>query len=178
MPSNRPTSPMAVGISIDNARDNLERAQDLYERGYGYAHDSKDRPTDDQNKRVSGSGRSDPVPGIAVNQQVPRRILGRVAAKLQHIEKDSRAVLHMLDDVFKEPFNCPTCGLTYNPKCKDGSDHEEDFLPLSAYRNPDQDSTVALKESQTTMRKRAIERELQRIQIREETLRGELTRLG
>jgi hypothetical protein len=171
-------SPVAVGLVVDRTRDNLERFYDLYEKAHPYAHDAKDKPTDDQRLRVSSSSVADSTPSIVADQMFARRRLGQVAARIQDVDTKVQKTLEMLEEVFKEPFNCATCGLTYNPKCKDGTEHEEDLEPLAAYKEPDQQQTTALTEAEDAREKRRIGEELQRIEIRAESLRRRQARLG
>lgn len=173
----RSHSPMTVGLSILRARDALERLDFMYERAHGYAYDSKDRPTNEQDEPVSSSGRSDPTPSIAVDQMVARRILGATAAKVQGIEKQVAKTEESLEQVFREPFQCALCGTTYRKKCKDNTDHEEDLKPLAHYKTPDQQETNAKKESDEQLRKRRIAGLLARLQVEEISAEKRLKRV-
>jgi hypothetical protein len=150
-------SPVAVGMVTDRIAKDAPRLYDLYERTYGYVHDRKDRPTDEQKLRVKSSGVSDEVPHQA------DQLLARAWKRLENL--------------YREPYQCAHCspetGKTWRTICVEtGEAHEEELESLAAYKTPDDKESKDAEQGKESKRKRAIAGELERLAIeRNQTLR-------
>jgi hypothetical protein len=170
-------SPVAVGMVTDRIAKDAPRLYDLYERTYGYVHDRKDRPTDEQKLRVKSSGVSDEVPHVVADQRYGREQVTKAAGEIDQADQLLARAWKRLENLYREPYQCAHCspetGKTWRTICVEtGEAHEEELESLAAYKTPDDKESKDAEQGKESKRKRAIAGELERLAIeRNQTLR-------
>lgn len=151
-------SPMQFDDVVGRIVVELEGAVREFSEAHGYAFDRRDRPTDEQDKRVSSSSVSDITGSVVVEQGYARNALRRACKKLTHIEKEAMAIRDAIRQIFATP--------------------EDEWEQLASYRTPNQEETKVLTHARGQRDKRDVLEDIVRTQARLNRLRAEAGRLA
>lgn len=151
----RPLSPERIWDLTDAISEAVEDVRVQYRDAFEYAHGPKDRPTDEQDQRISTSTVSDPTGESATSQLGARRKLRNASNDLERIRDRVLSVTASIAGIFDPP-------------------DDEEWQPLAAYRTPDQTRTAAKERGEAMKQKRDLLEQEKRLEGKLEAVRRQI----